>query len=140
MKWVHLFNRIGRQALSVANHEDIYALLDMKDGLGSRKVYLKLKFDEAGKPYLIEDNSVKEKSESVDTNISTLEELKENIGKKIMSRGKRMEGIIKDVVLDMHCYDRGYMYSYIVEWPGGKITRNRCSKVKRMDDDTLQVF
>lgn len=59
MKWVALFDKLGKQPLYYTNHQDVVAVLDFGDGKGCRKIPLTLKFDKRGCPYLAKDDKVK---------------------------------------------------------------------------------
>lgn len=68
MKWLKLYTKLGRQNLSVTNNQEVYAVLDMNDGLGLRKVYLDLKFDKSGHPYLAQSgNKASKQDKPVET-------------------------------------------------------------------------
>lgn len=49
MKWITLFNKIGRLNLSITNNSDVYAVI------GNDKIFLTLKYDAKGRPYLVRD-------------------------------------------------------------------------------------
>lgn len=49
MKWITLFNKIGRLNLSITKNSDVYAII------GDDKIYLTLKYDVKGRPYLVKD-------------------------------------------------------------------------------------
>ena len=55
MKWSTLFHKIGKQPLRVTQHQNVYAILYDKKSHQYVKRYLCLKFDEQGRPYLVEE-------------------------------------------------------------------------------------
>ena len=64
MRWLTLFNKIGKQPIRVTQEQDVYAILYDKKSHGYEKRYLCLKFDAQNRPYLIEDMKTKEKHEN----------------------------------------------------------------------------
>lgn len=55
MKWLTLFNKIGKQPLRVTQHQSVYAVLYDKKSHQYVKRYLCLKFDATGNPYFVEE-------------------------------------------------------------------------------------
>lgn len=55
MTWRQLHSRIGRQPLSVTQHNRVRAVID------GHETFLNLKFDERGLPYLAESNTDNDK-------------------------------------------------------------------------------
>lgn len=53
MKWITLFNKIGRQPMKRMNTQPVYALLENPKTHRMEKVYLDLNFSQCGNPYLI---------------------------------------------------------------------------------------
>lgn len=53
MKWITLFNKIGRQPMKRMNTQPVYALLENPKTHRMEKVYLDLNFSQCGDPYLI---------------------------------------------------------------------------------------
>lgn len=47
MKWIKLWKNIGSQNTEIIDNVDVYLLE------GEKKIYLELKFDKDGKPFLI---------------------------------------------------------------------------------------
>lgn len=64
MLWSTLFTRIGKQPLHITQHHHVYALLNDPKTNKTRKVWLCLKYDNAGRPYLVEDFALKERLEN----------------------------------------------------------------------------
>lgn len=54
MLWKTLFNRIGKQPLKFTQHNHVYALLENPATHRMEKVWLELKYDAYGHPYLIQ--------------------------------------------------------------------------------------
>lgn len=63
MLWSTLFNHIGRQPMRITNHPHVYALINDPKTHDTHKVWLCLKYDKAGRPYLVEDLTQKDKTE-----------------------------------------------------------------------------
>lgn len=55
MKWITLWNKIGKQPLKITQHSDVYALLHNPKTHEMEHVKLILKFDTSGKPYFVQD-------------------------------------------------------------------------------------
>lgn len=55
MKWITLWNKIGKQPHRITQHADVYALLHNPKTHKMNKVKLMLKFDASGKPYFVQD-------------------------------------------------------------------------------------
>lgn len=53
MLWSTLFHKIGKQPLKVTQHSHVYALLCNPKTHEMEKVWLELKYDASGHPYLI---------------------------------------------------------------------------------------
>lgn len=53
MLWSTLFHRIGKQPLRITQHKHVYALLDNPKTHQLEHVYLELKYDNSGAPYLV---------------------------------------------------------------------------------------
>lgn len=53
MKWITLFNKIGRQPMKRINSQLVYALLENPKSHRMERVYLDLNFSQCGDPYLI---------------------------------------------------------------------------------------
>lgn len=62
MKWITLFNKIGKQPLKTTQHADVYAILENPKTHEWEHVPLLLKFDASGKPYLVRDFKEKKPS------------------------------------------------------------------------------
>lgn len=60
MRWLTLFNRLGRQPLKNTQHDNIYALIENPKTRIRERVYLRLSFDTRGKPYLVPDEKAQE--------------------------------------------------------------------------------
>lgn len=56
MKWITLWNKIGKQSIKKTQHTDVYAILQNPKTHEWDKVPLLLKFDNSGNPYLVKDN------------------------------------------------------------------------------------
>lgn len=56
MLWSTLFNRIGKQPLKTTQHNHVYAVLENPKTHITERVYLELKYDTSGKPYLVRAN------------------------------------------------------------------------------------
>lgn len=61
MKWITLWNKLGKQPIKNTQHNDVYALLRNPKTHEYEKVNLLLKFDSYGKPYFVQDFSTKDK-------------------------------------------------------------------------------
>lgn len=59
MLWSTLFHKIGKQQLKFTQHNHVHALLENPKTHELEKVYLDLKYDSSGHPYLVKrkDNS-----------------------------------------------------------------------------------
>lgn len=55
MKWITIFNKIGKQSIKSMKNTDVYALLENPKTHECEKVPLLLRFDNTGNPYLIKD-------------------------------------------------------------------------------------
>lgn len=53
MLWSTLFHRIGKQPLRITQHKHVYALLENPKTHLWERVYLELKYDNNGVPYLV---------------------------------------------------------------------------------------
>lgn len=53
MLWSTLFNKIGKQPLSFTQHNHVYALLENPETHKPETVWLDIKYDEKGLPYLV---------------------------------------------------------------------------------------
>ena len=53
MLWSTLFNKIGKQPLSFTQHNHVYALMENPETHKFEKVWLDIKYDEKGLPYLV---------------------------------------------------------------------------------------
>lgn len=54
MLWSTLFHKIGNQQMKFTQHNHVYALLTNSQTHRMEKVYLELKYDAYGHPYLIQ--------------------------------------------------------------------------------------
>ena len=57
MLYSSLHNKIGKQAIRYTQHNHVYALLENPRTGKLEKVYLILKYDAKGQPYLVKDVS-----------------------------------------------------------------------------------
>lgn len=55
MLWSTLFHKIGRQPLKYSQHNHVFAILENPKTHKTEKVYLCLKYDNQGHPYLVRD-------------------------------------------------------------------------------------
>ena len=55
MKWISLYDRLGKLPMAITNHKHIYAVIDKGDGTGLKEIPLTLKFDKKGHPYFAEE-------------------------------------------------------------------------------------
>ncbi len=55
MLWVTLFNKIGKQQMRHMQKNHVYALLNNPKTHETEKVYLALKYDASGHPYLVKE-------------------------------------------------------------------------------------
>lgn len=53
MLWSTLFNKIGKQPLSFTRHNHVYALIGNPETYKLEKVWLDIKYDAKGLPYLV---------------------------------------------------------------------------------------
>lgn len=53
MLWSTLFNRIGKQPLRFTQHNHVYALLENPETYKLEKIWLDIKYDAKGQPYLV---------------------------------------------------------------------------------------
>lgn len=64
MRWLTLWDKIGKLPIKVTRQRDIYAILYDQKSHTYVKRWLMLKYDAAGNPYFIEDMKCKEKHET----------------------------------------------------------------------------
>lgn len=55
MLWVTLFNKIGKQQMRHMQKNHVYALLNNPKTHETEKVFLTLKYDASGHPYLVKE-------------------------------------------------------------------------------------
>lgn len=56
MLWSTLFHKIGKQPMKWSNHNHVYAVLHNPKTHEMERMYLCLKYDASGRPYLIQDH------------------------------------------------------------------------------------
>ena len=65
MLWVTLFNKIGKQQMRYMQRNHVYALLNNPKTHETEKVYLALKYDTSGHPFLIKEEKRHDKKKGM---------------------------------------------------------------------------